>query len=65
MGDSTDFYSGRGENKRRYISVVYKSGRKEVHDFGTLPAAQRGIVNFKSLGTVKTAKLLKGKPRDQ
>lgn len=59
MGDYTDFYEGRGKNKRVFISVIYKSGRKEKHDFGTQPAAERAVDRFKKTGVVKSARILK------
>lgn len=62
MGDPNEFYSRR-HNRRHYISVVYKSGRKEVYDYGTRPAAERGVEKFKNIDTVKSAKHLKGEPR--
>lgn len=57
MGDYSDFYQERGENKRVHVAVVYKSGRKENHDYGTEPAANRAIDKFKKTGVVKSAKI--------
>ncbi len=57
MGDPSDFYSGRGKNKRLNVLVVYKSGRKEKLSYGTEPAAQRALDTFLKSGVVKSAKI--------
>lgn len=58
MGDSSDFFSGRGKNKRVNVLVTYKSGRKEKHDYGTEPAAIRAIDKFMRLEVVKSARVI-------
>lgn len=59
MGDYSDFYSVRGENKRVVVEVMYKSGRIEKSDFGNITAAEKALQKYMAMTTVKSAEILK------